>query len=67
MPGYVTDYDDSCDSTYAMFIFDVPEEWKEDVDKVKDNKMPETSKAYQRKILEVMPKLKDKLPEDWAK
>lgn len=33
-PGYVEDRDDSYDSTYAHFTFDVPEEFREDTAKL---------------------------------
>ena len=61
MPGYVTDYDDSFDSTFATFVFDVPEQWAADVQKVQDGKIKETSPEYQALILRTFPKIADKL------
>ena len=69
MPTYITDYDDSFDSTYAMFVFDVPEEYKEDFDiisgrsKKEGNIMSIISEKYFNKMCEVYPKLIDKFKE----
>ena len=60
-PGYITDFDDSFDCTYATFVFEVPEEFKEDFKKFKEGKAGEFSKKYQERMYEVYPKLKDKL------
>ena len=60
LPGFVTDYDDSFDSTFACWVFDVPEQFKEDFDKVCQGKIRETSAAYQQRLVDVYPKLAEK-------
>jgi hypothetical protein len=62
-PGYITDYDDSFDCTFASFVFDVPEEWKEDFSKIREGRMSECSDAYWDQLRKVWPKLKDKIDE----
>lgn len=58
-PNFVTTYDDSFDSTYGTYLFDVPEEWKADFDKIISGKLNETSEKYQKYIREFYPKLDD--------
>lgn len=41
-PNYLTDYDDSFDSTYAYIEFSVPERFEEALKKVATGKEPET-------------------------
>lgn len=65
-PNFVTTYDDSTDSTYGMYVFSVPEEWKEDYEKVKAGFLPDVSPAYQARVREVFPKLKEKLDTLWG-
>src|SRR5699024_5755351 len=57
--NYLFDYDDSFDSTYATFVFNVPDEFKEDYKKVVDGKLEDTSKSYQERFRKVFPKLED--------
>ena len=59
MPGYVTDYDDLFDSTYATFIFEVPEELKADYELILAGKIKEISDSYKQKLYDVFPKLKE--------
>lgn len=63
MKTFIRDYDDTFDSTYANFIFDIPEEWKTDFDLICDGKLAEVSKAYQDRMYEVYPKLTEKFDE----
>lgn len=65
MPGYVEDYDDDFDCTFATFVFEVPKEFIADYDLILDNKLMETSQAYKDQVDKVYPKLKGKLP--WHK
>lgn len=67
MKGYQQDYDDTVDSTYACFVFDIPEEFKADFDLVMVGKFDETSEAYQKKLYEVYPKLSEKWDEAFKK
>lgn len=60
-PQYVTDYDDSFDSTYAMFVFAVPEEWQSDYDKIAAGDLKGVSDAYVEKCCSVFPKIEEKL------
>lgn len=60
MPTFVRDYDDPFDCTYANFVFDVPEEWKEDYDKITTQRTSEISDEYKARLYEVYPKLKEK-------
>ena len=58
-PNYLRDEDDDFDSTYATYIFSVPNEWKEDFEKIKCGKLKEISQAYKDRLYAVFPKLKD--------
>lgn len=58
-PNYLRDEDADFDSTYATYIFSVPDEWKEDFEKIKDNRLKEISQAYKDRLYTVYPKLKD--------
>jgi hypothetical protein len=59
MPTYLQDYDDSFDSTYACFVYDIPEEFKADFDLIMKGRLPEISETYKAKLYEVFPKLKE--------
>jgi len=59
MTGYITDYDDDFDSTYATFVFDIPKKWHKDYDRTIEGKP--ISKEYKNQIIKVFPKLKEKL------
>lgn len=61
MEGYINDYDDKSDSTYATFTFRVPEKWEADFQKIKEGKFKEVSQEYQEQIFKVFPKLKEKM------
>jgi hypothetical protein len=60
MPEYVKDYDDNFDSTFAYWIFKVPEKYITDYIKILDGKLTEISDNYKSKLYEVYPKLKNK-------
>lgn len=62
-PNYVTDYDDSFDSTFASWVFSVPEKWKPDFDKLLNGKIFEFSEEYKAELNRVFPKLKEKFDE----
>lgn len=56
-PNYIRDMDDLLDSTYAHFVFSVPEEWKEDYKKATNADCELTSEKYQHLIRSAYPKL----------
>ena len=58
MPTYIEDYDDAFDSTYATFVFGVPDEWKDDFYKLLEGEQP--SEAYVRHVASVLPELYEK-------
>jgi hypothetical protein len=62
-PNYLQTYDDEYDNTYAIYEFSVPEEWKSDLELLKQGKFNETSQAYQDRVRKVYPKLHEKLDE----
>ena len=59
-PNFVTTYDDDFDSTYATYVFKVPEKWREDFDKIMGGKFRETSKEYQNYLRGFFPTLNEK-------
>lgn len=63
MKGYVKDYDDDFDSTFATFVFKVPEDYETDYDLILENRLAETSKKYQKLLVKVYPKLKSEFKE----
>jgi hypothetical protein len=63
MPNYVKDYDDDFDSTFATFVFLVPEKWKTDFDKLTSGKANEISNEYKEELKRVFPKLAEKFDE----
>lgn len=63
MPGYVTDFDDEFDSTFAWWVFEVPAKWAADFAKVKEGKLNEFSPEYRAELYRIFPKLKEKFDE----
>ena len=59
MEGYVEDYDDDFDSTFATFIFKVPSKFKTDFNKIKAGKLVDISEEYKNLMFKVYPKLKE--------
>ena len=59
-PNFISTYDDEYDSTYGYYVFKVPDEWKEDFDKLRQGKFAETSKAYQGLMRSFWPTLNEK-------
>ena len=62
-PNFVSTYDDEEDSTYGTYLFNVPEKWKLDFDKILDGRIEETSEEYKNYIKEFWPTMADKLAE----
>lgn len=58
-PNYIKDYNDDFDSTFATFLFSVPNEWINDFDLVVAGKLKETSTAYQQRLYKAYPKLSE--------
>lgn len=56
-PNFLKDYDSEEDSTYAIYVFSVPEKWKKDFIKIKENKLTEVSVEYKQRLYTVYPKL----------
>lgn len=63
LPNYLRDYDDDFDSTFATFVFSIPEKWKADFDKITENKINEISDEYKKEIKRVFPKIAEKFNE----
>jgi len=61
-PNFVASFDDSFDSTYATYIFSVPDKWKSDFDLILEGGMSNISDNLKIQIDKVFPKLKGKLP-----
>ena len=59
-PNFVKTYDDDFDNTYATYLFDVPEKWKPDFDKILDGKFTEVSDEYYNYVCNFFPKLAEK-------
>lgn len=60
-PNFVATFDDSFDNTYGTYVFSVPNEWKDDFDKILNGKASEISQEYKNEIYRVFPKLEDKM------
>ena len=59
MPGFLFDYDDDYDSTYACCVFDVPEKWADDITKVLAGNARHVSDDYRDLCSETFPKIED--------
>lgn len=59
-PNYLRDFDDDYDSTYATYVFSVPDEWKPDFNLVVEGNISQASDEYKERIMKIYPKLKDK-------
>jgi len=66
MDGFVADFDDSFDSTFASWIFKIPEQWAADFDLFQANKMKDFSAEYRTEMCRVFPKLADKFDKLFA-
>lgn len=58
-PNYLRDFDDEYDSTYATYVFSIPDEFKNDFDLITFGKIKEISETYKERLYKVYPKLKD--------
>lgn len=59
-PNYLRTYDDEFDSTYATYVFSVPEKWKRDFDLILAGKLNEVSDEYVTYLREFFPLLNEK-------
>ena len=57
-PNFVKTYDDDLDCTYGYYVFNVPEKWKADFNRILNNEKP--SDEYIEQMCKVYPKLADK-------
>lgn len=66
MPGFLFDYDDDFDSTFACWVFDIPDKWKQDVKLIMRGDR-DVSPEYVENLIRVYPKLEDKFREIFSK
>ena len=62
-PNFVTTFDDSFDSTYATYVFSIPEKWKNDFNTITNGSIKDISEEYKNELCRVFPKLKEKFNE----
>ena len=58
--NFVTNYDDDFDNTYATYLFNVPEKWKDDFDKIVSGNIKEVSDDYYKLVCNFYPLLTEK-------
>jgi len=56
-PNFVATFDDSFDSTYATYVFSVPEQWCEDFNCVKEGRIKDISEEYQAEVRRIFPNM----------
>ena len=61
LPGYIEDYDEEFDSTFAFFVYEIPEKWKPELVSLNDETTEKLtfSDEYVDEIQRVYPKLAD--------
>lgn len=59
-PNFVSSYDDEFDNTYATYLFNVPEKWKDDFDKILNSDWEHVSEKYKKYLAEFYPLLAEK-------
>jgi len=62
-PNYLRDFDFEEGSSYATYVFSVPDEFKSDFELVKLGKINEISEKYKARIYSVFPEYKNILDE----
>ena len=62
-PNFVRTYDDDFDNTYGYYVFSVPDEWKDDFNKLMNGEKP--SERYIEQMCKIFPKLEDKFKKLW--
>lgn len=58
--NFIKTYDDDYDSTYGTYEFSVPDEWKEDFEKIMAGKTNEVSDKYVEQVKKIFPLLVEK-------
>ncbi len=61
MDGFVTDFDDSFDKTFASWVFKISAKWKKDYDAICRQDLQGVSEEYREQIKKVYPKLAEKV------
>lgn len=59
-PNFVKTYDDDFDNTYATYLFNVPEKWKPDFDKILEGDASDVSDEYYDYVKSFYPVLAEK-------
>ncbi len=62
-PNFVKTYDDDFDNTYGYYVFNVPDEWKDDFNKIVNGEKP--SERYLEQMCKIFPKLEDDFKKLW--
>lgn len=60
-PEFVATYDDNFDKTYGMYVFNVPQKYKEDFDKIVSGDIKQISEDLQSAIKAMFPNIADKI------
>lgn len=55
--GFITDFDDSFDSTFASWVFEVPDQWKQDFDLIINDRKELVSDDYVNHVKKTYPLL----------
>ena len=63
-PNFVKTYDDDFDSTYGYYVFNVPDEWLDDLERFLNGEKP--SAKYLDQMCKVYPKLEKKFREQFT-
>lgn len=66
MPGFVADFDDSFDCTYASWVFTIPERWQNDFNAIVANGVQAASREYIDEIKRVFPKIADQIEDAYT-
>lgn len=60
-PNFIRTWDDDYDNTYGYYEFSVPEQWKDDFDKIVGGRAKDISDGYKAVLKGFFPKLFDKV------
>lgn len=56
-PEFVATFDDKFDSTFASFVYKIPEKWQADFNAISEQRFDLTSEEYRAEMKRVFPKL----------
>lgn len=59
LPGFVEKYDLKVNPRFRTYVFDVPEKWKSDFDKIKNKQILKVSANYKKLLYKTYPTLKE--------